>query len=321
MTTTRRQLLKNSALAIAAMGLTTGMAKTGFAMGANGEITLTSSKTWTIGDIKCTALLDGVVQLDAQVFGAVEPEMLTALLSQAGHPQGKINLNVNAYLIETGNDVVLIDTGTRDLFGPTLGKLPEQLTSLGKQPDDITKIILTHMHNDHTGGLVTATGEALFKNAELIVPAEEWDFWTSQEIFESTPEANRSAFIGARSAQPAYIDRVRAISGEKEVIPGIHAIPLFGHSIGHTGYRLASGKDQMIIWGDAVVSPALQFVHPEWTSVFDADPEASIVSRKRIFDETSADKILVAGMHLPFPGVGYVSRKGNDYSFESAVIG
>lgn len=321
MTTTRRQLLKNSALAIAAMGLTAGMAKTGFAMGANGEITLTSSKTWTVGDIKCTALLDGIVQLDAQIFGAADPEMLTALLSQAGHPQGKINLNVNAYLIETGNDIVLIDTGTRDLFGPTLGKLPEQLISLGKQPDDITKIILTHMHNDHTGGLVTATGEALFKNAELIVPAEEWDFWTSQEIFESTPEANRSAFIGARSAQPAYTDRVRVISGEKEVLPGIHALPLFGHSIGHTGYRLASGKDQMIIWGDAVVSPALQFVHPEWTSVFDADPEASIVSRKRIFDETSADKILVAGMHLPFPGVGYVSRKGNDYSFESAVIG
>ncbi|HKJ60915.1 MAG TPA: MBL fold metallo-hydrolase, partial [Hyphomicrobiales bacterium] len=92
-----------------------------------------------------------------------------------------------------------------------------------------------------------------------------------------------------------------------------------GHSIGHTGYRIASGRDQMIIWGDAVVSPELQFAHPGWANAFDADAEQSIASRMRIFDEVATDKIFVAGMHLPFPGVGYVSRQGNEYRFESAV--
>ena len=104
-----------------------------------------------------------------------------------------------------------------------------------------------------------------------------------------------------------------------EVLPGFHAIALPGHSVGHTGYRISSGRDQMIIWGDVVVSPQVQFANPGWASAFDADAERSIASRRRIFDEVAADSIFVAGMHLPFPGVGYVTRKGDEYRFESAV--
>lgn len=320
MTQSRRTFMKNAGTAVAAGSLGPTFANMSFAQARSGEITLTGSRTWKIGDIKCTALLDGIVQLDATIFSTADPDSRAALLKSAGQPEGKINVDVNAFLIETGSEKILVDSGTRDLFGPTLGKLPAQLEALGISADDIDKILLTHMHNDHTGGLTTGEGAAAYNNAELIVNGADWDFWTNDDIYSNASGDFKRAFAGARAALPAYRDRVRIIDGTDEVLSGIHAIALPGHSIGHSGFRLSSGKDQMIIWGDVVISPELQFAHPDWAVIWDADAETSIASRRRIFAEAAADNILVAGMHLPFPGVGYVTQKGKGFQFESAVV-
>jgi len=315
----RRTFLQYSTATLCAGALGEALPSAGFAKESTDQITLTGSKTWQIGDISCTALLDGVVQVDAAIFGTAEPDTLAALLAATGQPEGKINLDVNAYLLEIGGEKLLIDTGTRDIYGPTLGKLPEQLAALGVDTSEIGKVVLTHMHNDHTGGLTDAQGRAVFDQAELIVPAAEWDFWTSEDNFAQASDSFKFSFTGARAAGKAYQNRVLVMPDNADVMPGFSGIALPGHSIGHTGYRISSGRDQMIIWGDTVVSPELQFEHPEWASAFDADAEQSIASRKRIFDEVSVDRIFVAGMHLPFPGIGYVSRKDNKYRFESVV--
>ena len=312
----RRTLLKNSTVAALAGALPSVVISQDT---STGKTTLTGSNTWRIGGVRCTALLDGVVQVDAGIFSSADPDQLAALLAEAGQPEGKIDLDVNAYLLEVSGERILVDTGTHDLYGPSLGKLPEQLAQLGIAPNDIDKVLLTHMHNDHTGGLTTSDGKAQFRHAELIVPAAEWDYWTNEDVFEQAEEGLRFSFTGARAAATAYQDRVRVFEPGNHVVSGIDAIGLPGHSIGHTGYRISSGRDQMIIWGDAVVSPDVQFEHPNWASGFDADAIGSIDSRKRIFDEVATDKIFVAGMHLPFPGTGYVSRKKGGYRFQPAT--
>lgn len=276
-------------------------------------------RTWSIGDIKCTTLLDGFVRVDAAIFRSADETARTELLERAGQSPDRINLDVNAYILEMGDELILIDTGTRDIYGATLGKVPERLLALAIDPASVSKVVLTHMHNDHVGGLTRSDGTATFANAELIVPSVEWGFWTAQDNFERASDTFRFSFTGARQAAPLYNDRVNPFSGkETEVCPGLFAIDLPGHSIGHTGYRLVSGNEQMIIWGDSVVSPELQFAHPEWSCDFDADAEKSIASRLRIMDEVATDKLLVAGMHLPFPGVGHVVKRGLAYHFEQA---
>lgn len=271
--------------------------------------------SWRVGDIAVTALLDGVVEIDAAIFADSDPAERNRLLEAAGQTAGRIALDVNAFLLERNGSLILIDTGTRDLYGPTLGKVPEALMAADIDPAGIGHVLLTHMHNDHVGGLVRADGMAAFPNAELLVPASEWDHWTSQAAYSAASEQGRFSFAGARAAAPVYRDRVRTFSGESEILPGIFPIALPGHSIGHCGFRLASGSRQMIVWGDAVVSPQLQFAHPDWASAFDADAGLSIASRRRIFEEAAADRVPVAGMHLPFPGIGFVAADGFSYRF------
>ncbi|QKV17514.1 MBL fold metallo-hydrolase [Oricola thermophila] len=275
----------------------------------------TGAHSWSVGDIRITALLDGFVELDATIFADADPSERRTLLEEAGQKPGKFAVDVNAFLLEHSGKLTLIDSGTRDLFGPTLGKVPAALRNIGVDPANIGHVLLTHMHNDHVGGLLDENGAAAFPNAELVVPAAEWDYWTSEDVYSAASDQGRYSFAGARAAAPVYKDRVKTFAGEAEILPGVFPIALPGHSIGHTGFRLASGSEQMIVWGDIVVSPQVQFAHPEWASTFDADGQLSIASRIRMFDEAAADRILVAGMHLPFPGGGRVEVHGLSYRF------
>jgi glyoxylase-like metal-dependent hydrolase (beta-lactamase superfamily II) len=272
---------------------------------------------WTVGDFRITPLLDGVVEVDETIFTDADPAARRELLGDAGQPEGKIRLDVNTFLIQHGNTTILVDAGTRDLYGPTLGKLPAALAAAGVDPLDIEHVILTHMHNDHVGGLVDGKGAATFANAQLHVAEAEWTYWTSEENFGSATASGQFSFAGARAAAPLYQDRVTPFSGVAAILPGIHPVALPGHSLAHTGFRLASGSEQLIIWGDVVVSPELQFAHPEWTSTFDADPAQAARSRMQIFREVAADQIPVLGMHLPFPGAGTVLEKGDAYELVS----
>lgn len=271
--------------------------------------------SWSVGDIRITALLDGFVELDAAIFADADPSERRSLLEEAGQKPGRIAVDVNAFLLEHSGKLTLIDSGTRDLYGPTLGKVPAALGNIGVDPANIDHVLLTHMHNDHVGGLLDGNGASAFPNAELVVPATEWDYWTSEDVYAAASDQGRYSFTGARAAAPVYRDRVKTFAREAEILPGVFPIALPGHSIGHTGFRVASGSEQMIVWGDIVVSPQVQFAHPEWASTFDADGQLSIASRRRMFDEAAADGIPVAGMHLPFPGAGHVEAHGLSYRF------
>ncbi|WP_457649270.1 MBL fold metallo-hydrolase, partial [Profundibacter sp.] len=112
----------------------------------------------------------------------------------------------------------------------------------------------------------------------------------------------------ARGMVAPYAARRREFSGEGEIVSGITAIPLPGHTPGHTGYAIHSGNESLLIWGDIIHLPQMQFAHPEWGVVFDTDPRQARETRMRLFDRASADGLTVAGMHVDFPGIGYVER-------------
>lgn len=274
---------------------------------------------FNVGDITVSALADGTIDLDTSLFPTAEKDQLQAALKRAFMGDGgKIRGAVNAYVARIGDRVVLIDSGGGSLLGPTMGMLPSQLTAAGITPADVDVIVMTHLHPDHIGGNFAADGKPIFPNATMLVHEAEIAFWRDDAIRGQTPDAFKVFFDAARTSLDAYKGKTEPFSKDGDVMESVQAMHLPGHTPGHTGFNLVSGDQSLLIWGDIVHAPALQFSHPEWSISFDVDPDMARVTRGKIFDQVSADRLRVAGMHLLFPGVGHVLKEASAYEFVPA---
>jgi glyoxylase-like metal-dependent hydrolase (beta-lactamase superfamily II) len=267
-----------------------------------------------IGGIEVTTVSDGVLNATLNNFLGVTPAEAERM---SGFPAaGPVPLAVNAFLLRFNGKHALIDAGTSSTMGPTLGKLPENLRAIGIAPEAIDFVLLTHIHPDHSNGLVDDAGEANYPNAEVIVSAHDLRFWVEREPAASDNEFRQRNMRAARRAFAPYRDRTRPIDGG-EVLPGITAHPQPGHTPGHTGWLISSGSDALLIWGDIVHVAGVQFARPDAALTFDLDPDAARASRTRVFDWVTTDRIRVAGAHLDLPGYGHVSRSSSGYQFEA----
>lgn len=270
-----------------------------------------------VGKIEVTALLDGYMEMPAALFKAPEEEAARLAHEQFQAVSPRLS-PVNAYLINLGDRLVLIDTGAADLFGPTLGKVPQALAAVGIHPEQIDAVLLTHMHPDHVGGAIDPHGKAVYSNAELIVSEADFRYWHDDAALGQAPAAFKPFFSGARAVAKAYQKRLTQFSGETEVFGELRSVPLPGHTPGHTGVMVRSGDDALFIWADIVHHAAFQFAHPEWGPAFDVDGNQAAASRKRALAQAAYDRILLAGMHLPFPGFGYIASENGRYRFVAA---
>jgi glyoxylase-like metal-dependent hydrolase (beta-lactamase superfamily II) len=273
-----------------------------------------------IGTIEVTALLDGHTSFPDQalpgLFPAYDAATADRLRQQAFVPAGGVPLAVNAYLINTGSQLILVDAGAAGALGPTLGQIPGNLAAAGLEPSQIDTIIVTHFHRDHAAGLLTGSGQALFPNAELVVAEAEIDYWDDDAAMAAARPAVRNFFEPARRSLAPYRARLRRIVPGQDVAPGVATLPLPGHTPGHMGVRVHSGTDQLVVWGDVVHTQALQMPRPDWSIAFDSDLAMAAETRRRMFDVAATDRVLVAGMHLDFPGIGHVVRRQEGYGFE-----
>jgi glyoxylase-like metal-dependent hydrolase (beta-lactamase superfamily II) len=270
-----------------------------------------------IGDSVVTALSDGFFQMDASLFPEVDDDGFKAALLAAFQDPTVFLAAVNAYVIDDGTDVHIIDSGTGSVFGPTLGKLPKTLAAAGYSPEQVKSLIVTHLHPDHIGGAVK-DGKPVYPNAEMVVNGTDHAFWTDPANQAKSPDSVKPFFDLAMAAVQGYEGRVRLFEGEADILPGITAYPLPGHTPGHTGFVLASGNDAVLFWGDVVHMPALQVADPAVSIVFDVDPETAKKTRQTVMDRAATDRIMVAGMHMDFPGIGYLERRDKGYHFVPA---
>lgn len=308
----RRQFLVQSALftAVSTMGF-----RAAPVAAADGSVAgIAAAQSFKIGEATVTALSDGFLPITADTLVGITPEEFKTLLAAAyiegdAHPTG-----VNAYLIETGGTRVLVDTGTGTVFGPGLGHLPTNMAALGIDPASIDTIVATHLHPDHIGGIAGVASNP-FVNASLVASQDDIAFWSSSEIKAQAPEQFRSFFDMAVGATSAFGDKVRAVTGEADLGNGLTAVPLPGHTPGHMGVMLESGGDSLLIWGDVIHVPPVQFTRPEVTIGFDTDQDMARKTRQSVLDQAATDKLRVAGMHIGFPGMGYVERAAQGYRF------
>src|ERR1700749_3118200 len=266
-----------------------------------------------IGDIVVTALSDGYLDGTVEVMQNIAPADATKLLEGSMRPGRRTS--VNCYLVYSAGRLALIETGSGDYLLPTAGKLQQNLRAAGVDPASIEKGILTHLHPDHSAGLTDPkTGTKLFPNAELVVHENEPQHWQDDGAMARSGEREKKLYFQVPREQMApYHNVMQRYSGSVEVFPGVTSVPLHGHTPGHSGYMISSGKDSLLIWGDIVHVPDIQIPRPEVTIEFDTDPHAAAATRRRLLDQVATDRQLVAGMHMHFPGFAHVARDGDSY--------
>lgn len=284
----------------AARGILLGLSMAFAAAGQTAPVAVPpASQDLSIGKLRVTALRDlsNVLPNDGKVFGKdVGPGAVADALRAAGLPDDRITLGVQALLVRMGQRVVLIDTGMGEKAG---GVLIASLAQAGVAPARVTDILITHSHPDHIGGLLDAQGVARFPNASIHMAAAEW------------------AWLSAKPAMADFVKavgpRIKGFTPGAVVLPGIMSVSLPGHTPGHVGYRIGTGRNSLIDIGDTAHSSLLSLTHPDWVIGFDTDADAGRTGRKAELAALAKRGQLIFSPHFPFPGFGRIVAQGDGY--------
>ncbi len=269
-----------------------------------------------VGEFEITALSDGTVALPVD---KILMHTTPAKVAKAFAAQGialPAETSVNGYLVNTGSKLVLVDTGAAGLFGPTLGKLVDNLKAAGYQPEQVDEIYITHFHPDHVGGLMN--GEQLvFPNAVVRADQKDVDFWLSKTNFAAAPAEAKGFFQGAMASLNPYIaaGKFKPFDGDTELVPGVRSHASHGHTAGHNTYVIESQGQKLVLWGDLMHVGAVQFADPSITIQFDTDQKAAALQRKAAYADAAKNGYLVAAAHLSFPGIGRLRAEGKGYAW------
>jgi glyoxylase-like metal-dependent hydrolase (beta-lactamase superfamily II) len=263
-----------------------------------------------LGQFEVTALSDGTVTLPLdQLLTNTTPAELGPDMKRAGIDPARAEISINAFLIHTGSRLVLVDAGAGTVF-PDAGKLPDSLRAAGYRPQDVTDVLITHIHGDHSAGL-TVEGKAVFPNATVHVQQADVDFWLDPANATRHPR-HAHAFAQARLDLAPYLasNRVHRLAGAGEVVPGIRAVPAPGHTPGHSFYEVESAGQTLVLWGDLIHGKDAQFHAPNIAIGFDVDEKAAVARRLAALADAASKGYLVGAAHIGFPGIGRVAARG-----------
>ncbi|MBE1438183.1 glyoxylase-like metal-dependent hydrolase (beta-lactamase superfamily II) [Agrobacterium vitis] len=269
-----------------------------------------------VGNFEVVVIKDGARASGApnETFGTDQkPEEVAALLKQNFLPTDAFVNGFSPVLINTGSDVILFDTGMGEQGRANgMGRLHEGMMAAGYSPDDVSIVVLTHMHGDHIGGLMEK-GKPAFAKARYVTGQREYDFWVD-------PAREGTAAAGGQKGVLANVKPLAekiTFLGDKggDVVSGITGEAAFGHSPGHMIYRVESEGKQLVLTADTANHFVLSLQRPDWEVKFDMDKKAAAATRKRVFDMMATDRVAFLGYHMPFPSVGYVEKQDAGYRF------
>src|ERR1700722_15659869 len=263
-------------------------------------------QAFKIGSYSAVALKDGVIEMpnDGKSFVVGQSnEAVGAVLKAGGAPADHFEFSIQPLLVHAGKHVLLFDTGVGNWYGDIGGKLPDSMAAAGEKPASVTDIFISHAHGDHIGGLLTSTGALAFPNATIHMSAPEWK-WLSGL---SADEAKNFGIQQVSALVSAIKPKVVAFEPGADVLPGIvKAVELKGHTPGHSGYRIGSGADSVLVFGDAMHSYLVSVRKPSWQVAFDGDQQLGATTRVALVKSSAASGQRLYSEHLPFPGIGKI---------------
>lgn len=276
---------------------------------------------YKLGEFEITVLSDGALKApkpEAIVVNQPFSEVQKAL--EAAHlPKDQIINVFTPFVVNTGKKLVLFDAGFNDNGPAGVGAMAGNMAAAGIDPKSIDTVIISHFHPDHISGLRNKAGQAVYPNAEIMVPAGEWAFWRDDGEMSKSAEVWKPTFMHTRRVFDPIAKDLKRFELGKEVVPGVTAVDARGHSPGHTSFVIASGNAKLLYIADASSAPALFARNPDWHLWADMDKAMAVASRKRLLDMAAAERMPIAGYHYPFPAVGYIAKEGNGYAFTPAA--
>jgi glyoxylase-like metal-dependent hydrolase (beta-lactamase superfamily II) len=266
------------------------------AIGSNAQCTTGTDFPERVGDYKVYLLSEGQQKGNTGILIGATPEMIAEQI-----PDGTFPNAANAFLVQTPDKNILVDTG----FGRLLF---ENLKSTGLDANQIDVVLITHMHGDHIGGLLK-NGQVLFPNAQLYISQPERDYWAGEK------NAGAVAVLNAYEQQLVLFEPNSLDSLSQSLLPGIIPVATYGHTPGHTSFLVESKGDKLLIWGDLTHAMAIQMPYPQVAVTYDVNPEEAVQSRQAVLKYVSENAIPVAGMHIAYPAMGKVQASGSGYEF------
>ncbi|MEO1292792.1 MAG: MBL fold metallo-hydrolase [Pseudomonadota bacterium] len=274
--------------------------------------------TAKLGAFEVSTIFDGAVQFPGPhpIFGQDKTkEEVDALLVENFLPTDTIEIGFTPVIVNTGNEVVLFDTGNGALRrGKGAGLMRERLGVIGITPEQVDVIVLTHFHPDHIGGLME-DGQPAYPNARYVTMAAEYDFWSPED--KLTGGTERVAKLTQSNVVP-MAEKMTFLTPDQDVVSGITAIDASGHTPGHAAIHIESEGKRLLLGADFCNHYVVSMQRPDWHVRFDMDKAKAGETRKRLFDMIAADRIPFAGYHMPFPSIGYAEKLGEGYRFVPA---
>ena len=276
---------------------------------------------YKVGSYECTSINDGARTFpmpDKFVVNAPKEEALAAA-EAAYMPKGMVTIPFNPQLINTGSKLILIDCGNGvanfESSKGAVGRTLSNLAAAGVDPKSIDVVLMSHLHPDHTNGIRAADGSMAFPNAEIMVPAEDWKFWMSEDnaAKAQSNEMMKNYFANVRKVYAGIESKVTKYEWGKEVAPGITSIATPGHTPGHTSFAVQSGTSKILLQADVTNIPELFLRNPDWHVAFDVDGDLAQQTRHKFYDMAAAEKMTVVGFHFTFPSIGHVEKDGKGY--------
>jgi glyoxylase-like metal-dependent hydrolase (beta-lactamase superfamily II) len=252
-----------------------------------------------MGDLTVIALRDGYVDMPpSRLRQAGDHPFGSDLPGEVQLVNGMLRLSVNAFLVIGHGQHVLIDTGSANAWDPTMGLLLDALREAGVARESIGTVAFTHTHIDHVNGLVAADGSDAFPKLErLLVPQEEI------ALFD---EIERLARF--RRGRLPFADGFALNAG-------IRVVAAHGHEVGHSAFEVSAAGETLLIWGDIVHVPSIQFARPEVTWEYDDDQDQARSTRQKMLRRAAQPNYFVAGAHLEFPGIGTVAERDGGFTY------
>ncbi|GAC1339154.1 MAG: MBL fold metallo-hydrolase [Acetobacteraceae bacterium] len=274
-----------------------------------------------LGAFEAIALHDGVISRDRPagfVRNASEEEVGEAF-AQAGMPRDKLTLTFTALAIDTGDGVVLIDTGMGETGPPGTGALAANLSAAAIRPDDVHTVIISHFHGDHISGLRRTDGSPAFPNAQVFVPRVEWEYWMDDARMTAAADAARGNFALVRRIFDGLANKISHYNWGDEVLAGFTAVQASGHTPGMSAIEIVSEGAAMMFVADVTNNPVIFARNPTWQAIFDIDPHEAVDTRRTLLDRAAAEKLRLFFFHAPFPAIGYVIKTGERYEYIPAL--
>ncbi len=301
---------------------TTAVSATSIAFAAAPQIRTQAPGVYRLmlGDDEITVLSDGTAPRDETKIMKPSEEVAKALA--ADHETPPTEISINTFLINTGSKLILVDTGAGELFGPhSGGLLVQNLRAAGYRPEQVDAVLLTHIHADHSGGL-SIGGKLVFPNALVYVDKRDPDFWLNAAAQAANPDKIGTFKSSHQTVDPVVLaGKLRPYDGATELFPGIHSVPAYGHTPGHSGYLIESEGQRLLLWGDTIHSTESQFADPDVAIEYDVNHDGAVASRKHLLSFAAKEGVLVGGAHISFPGLGHVKVQGDGYAWVPVPYG